>query len=135
MKIIKFEKISYVNLNSKAQEMYNFAKVSAKLAEYGFTSMWLNNDWQGADFIAVHCDGATDIKVQLKGRLSFNRKYIGKDIYIAFICNDDIYLYPHDLVLEKIEHRISDKTWLATGSWSTPSMTKENKKLLEEYKL
>ena len=75
--------------------MFNFQKASAKLADYGFTTMWLNNDWQGADFIAVHVDGNTYLKVQLKDRLSFNRKYIGKDIYICFISDGDIYLYPH----------------------------------------
>jgi hypothetical protein len=64
---MKLEKINYNDLNAKAKEMYNFQKVSAKLEDYGFTTMWLNNDWQGADFIAVHADGATDIKVQLKG--------------------------------------------------------------------
>ena len=132
---MKLEKINYNDLNAKAKEMYNFQKVSAKLADYGFTTMWLNNDWQGADFIAVHVDGITDIKVQLKGRLSFSRKYIGKEIYICFISDGEIFLYPHDLVLEEIEHRISDKTWIVTGTWSTPKLTKENRQLLEPYLL
>jgi hypothetical protein len=64
---MKFEKVVYSELNAKAKEMYNFQKVSAKLADYGFTTIWLNNDWQGADFIGVHANGVTDIKVQLKG--------------------------------------------------------------------
>ena len=88
----EMKKIEYSELNSRAKEMYNFQKVSAKLADYGFTTMWLNNDWQGADFIAVHVDGITDIKVQLKGRLSFDKKYIGKNIYICFRDNEDFYL-------------------------------------------
>jgi hypothetical protein len=132
---MQLKKINYKDLNSKAKEMYNFQKVSAKLADYGFTTMWLNNDWQGADFIAVHIDGVTDLKVQLKGRLSFSKKYIGKNIYICFINKMDIYLYPHDLVLEKIESKISDQTWIQQGQWSSPSLSKENKKLLESYKL
>ena len=132
---MKLQKIVYSELNSKAKEMYNFQKVSARLADYGFTTMWLNNDWQGADFIGVHIDGITDIKVQLKGRLSFSQKYIGKNIYMCFISDDDIYLYPHDEVLTELEHRISDKTYIATGSWSTPKLTKQNKELLEKYKL
>ncbi len=60
---MKLEKIEYENLNAKVQEMYNFQKVSAKLADYGFTTMWLNNDWKGADFLAVHADGNTFLKV------------------------------------------------------------------------
>ncbi len=128
-----FEKIEYSDLNSKAKEMYNFQKVSAKLADYGFTTMWLNNDWQGADFIGVHADGITDIKVQLKGRLSFSKKYIGKNIYMCFIAEGNVYLYPHDDVLNKLEHRISDQTYIKTGSWSTPKLTKQNKELLQQY--
>jgi len=128
-----FDKVVYSELNSKAKEMHNFQKVSAVLADYGFTTMWLNNDWQGADFIGVHADGVTDIKVQLKGRLSFSKKYIGKNIYMCFIADGDVYLYPHDEVLSQLEHRISDKTYVETGSWSTPKLTKQNKQLLEPY--
>ncbi|HUK99882.1 MAG TPA: hypothetical protein VLX29_03410 [Nitrospirota bacterium] len=132
---MKLEKINYDDLNPKAQEMFNFQKVSAKLADYGFITMWFNNDWQGADFIAVHVDGSTYLKVQLKGRLSVSRKYVGKDIYICFISDGDTYLYPHDLILNEIESRISDKTWLEKGTWSTPKITQENKQLLKPFLL
>jgi len=132
---VVFKKIEYSDLNSKAKEMYNFQKVSAKLADYGFTTMWLNNDWQGADFIGVHADGLTDIKVQLKGRLSFSKKYVGKNIYMCFIAEGVIYLYPHDEVLNKVEHRILDQTYIKTGSWSSPKLTKQNKELLQQYVL
>jgi len=44
---IKLDKIKYEDLNARTKEMYNFQKVSAKLADYGFTTMRLNNDWQG----------------------------------------------------------------------------------------
>ncbi|WP_252180135.1 hypothetical protein [Endozoicomonas sp. 4G] len=132
---MKLEKVNYDDLNAKAKEMYNFQKVSAKLADYGFTCMWLHNDWQGADFIAVHLDGVTDIKVQLKARLSFARKYIGKEIYICFIYKGEIYLFPHDEVLEIVEHRISDRTWIEKGTWSTSKLSKENQQLLEQFKL
>jgi len=133
---MKLTKINYSDLNSKAKEMYNFHKVSAKLADYGYTCMWLNNDWQGADFIAVHVDGVTDIKIQLKGRLSFAKKYVGKEIYICFIDNgNDIYLYPHDEILQQVEYRISDRTWVAKHTWSTGKLSKENQLLLEPYKL
>ncbi len=132
---MKLEKVKYDDLNAKAKEMYNFQKVAAKLADYGFTCMWLHNDWQGADFIAVHLDGVTDVKVQLKARLSFARKYIGKDIYICFIYESEIYLFPHDEVLEIVEHRISDRTWIEKGTWSTSKLSKENQQLLEQYKL
>ena len=69
------EKINYIDLNSKQKENYNYHKVAAALAEYGYDSMRLNNDWQGADFIAVKNDEM--LKVQLKGRFTINHNYKG----------------------------------------------------------
>lgn len=54
---IELSRICYNELNSRQQENYNFQKVSAVLADYGFVTMRLNDDWQGADFIAIHIDG------------------------------------------------------------------------------
>ena len=132
---MKLRKVRYEELNAKAQEMYNFQKVAAKLADYGFTCMWLTNDWQGADFIAVHADGVTDLKVQLKGRLSFAQKYRGKNIHICFIDNNITYLYPHDEILDQVERKIADKTWLAKGTWSTSRLSSDFRQRLESYRL
>ena len=71
-----FTKIDYNQLNSKQKENYNFHKVASALADYGYDSMRLNNDWQGADFIAVKNDEM--LKVQLKGRFTVDKKYIDK---------------------------------------------------------
>lgn len=130
-----FKKIKYSDLNAKAKEMYNFQKISAVLADYGYTTMWLNNDWEGADFIAVHIDGKTTLKVQLKGRLSFNKKYIGKNILIAFIENGSYYIYSHDEILELLNFTKTDKTWLEHGKWSCPKLTKKYQEVLGQYKL
>ncbi len=135
MENMNLKKIEYSELNAKAKEMYNFQKASAKLADYGFTTMWLNNDWEGADFLAVHVDGETVLKVQLKARLTFSKKYVGKNIYMCFPENGEIYLFPHDEILEKVEHRISDRKWVETGTWSSSSLTKQNADLLHSYRL
>ena len=45
-----FKKVNYKDLNSKQEENYNFHKVSSKLADYGFNSMRLNDDWEGASW-------------------------------------------------------------------------------------
>jgi hypothetical protein len=80
-----FEKIRYEDLNSRQKENFNFQKVAAHLADYGFNCLRLSDDWQGADFIACHIDGNTSLKVQLKGRLNIDKKYYGKDIYIRVL--------------------------------------------------
>ncbi len=54
---MQFKKIEYKNLNVKQKESYNYQKVSALLADYGFIIIKLDDDWQGADFLALHIDG------------------------------------------------------------------------------
>jgi hypothetical protein len=68
----EFKRVPYSSLNSKQQEGHNFQKVSAVLADYGFVTIRLSSDWHGADFIAQHVDGTTFLKIQLKGRLTFD---------------------------------------------------------------
>ena len=92
----QFSKIEYSKLNSRQKENYNFHKVASALANYGFNSMRLNDDWQGADFISVHISNGEMIKVQSKGRFTIDKKYIDKDLYIAFIEDANIKLYLHD---------------------------------------
>lgn len=111
------EKISYSELNSKQKENYNFHKVAAALADYGFNSLRLNDDWQGADFIAINGDNM--MKIQLKGRFTVDKKYINKSIYIAFIENGVIKLYAHDQAVLLLPVNIKNsKSWLENGGYS-----------------
>jgi hypothetical protein len=98
----RFEKVDYKSLNARQKEQFNFQKVSAVLADYGFRTIALGDDWQGADFIAHHIDGVEFLKVQLKGRLSFDKKYEGKDLWVCFRDVDKWYLYPHDDLLREV---------------------------------
>ena len=110
-------KIDYKSLNAKEKENYNYHKVASVLADYGYDSMRLNNDWQGADFIAVKGDDM--LKIQLKGRFTLDKKYIGKDIFIAFIENDTIKLYEHDKAVELFpESSKNTVSWKEKGQYS-----------------
>jgi hypothetical protein len=121
-------KIEYSELNAKQKESYNFQKVSSLLADYGYTTLRLSDDWQGADFIAQHTS-SDFIKVQLKGRLEVNRKYTGKDIFMCFRYKENWYLGPHDEILGIVEARIEKTASWTDGkyTWNIPS-----KKLLSE---
>ena len=110
-------KVDYNSLNAKQKENYNFHKVAAALADYGYNSMRLNDDWQGADFIAIK--GEEMIKVQLKGRFTIDKKYLGKEIYIAFIEDGVIKIYYHDEVVNSLSGSILEtKSWKEIGSYS-----------------
>jgi hypothetical protein len=111
---VKLTPIRYEDLNSKQMEIYNFQKVSAKLADYGFNCIKLADDWQGADFLAYHKDGEDTLKVQLKGRLLVDRNYVGKNLYMAFPLDGEWYLVAHD---EIVEHFEAETSYLQTTSW------------------
>ena len=110
-----FSKIDYAKLNSRQKENYNYHKISAILADYGFTTLRLSDDWEGADFIAKHLSGQY-LLVQQKTRMAFAKKYMGKNLYVA--CprpEGGCYLYPHDEMLKKV----ADATDMTTQeSWA-----------------
>ena len=131
-------KIEYSALNSRQKENYNFHKVAGELADYGYNSLRLNDDWQGADFLAVHINGDDILRVQLKGRFYVDEKYLDKDIHIAFIDNETCYIYPHDKTLKQVLSlgKISDSSaWNDTKAYSWPTLAKWAKILLENYKI
>ena len=126
-----FDKIDYDSLNSKQKESFNYHKVASALADYGYDSMRLNNDWEGADFIAVKGDEM--IKVQLKGRFTVDKKYIGKDIFIAFIEDNIVKIYKHDDVVAMLPKNILDSiSWSEKGAYSWGQTPKIYNSIIKE---
>lgn len=127
----QFEPINYGKLRAKQKELFNFQKVAATLADYGFNCIKLADDWQGADFLAYHVNGTTTLKVQLKSRLTIDRKYCGKDIWITFPHKGSWYLIRHDRLVEKVGEQTD---WLSSSSWKDKhgySSTSINPRLLK----
>ena len=119
IRINSFKRVDYNKLNSKQQENYNFAKASALFADLGFNTIRLTDDWQRADLIAHNPVGQTFF-IQLKGRFTIDRKYMGKEIYVCFPDphpdgTRTWYLYPHDELLNFVK---------ATGGISTEALDK-----------
>lgn len=132
-----FIKVKYQDLNAKQKESYNYQKISAVLADYGFITIPLANDWNGADFLAVPTDGDV-LKVQLKGRLTFMKKYMNKGLFICFRVDHDWYLYPHDELLNELDGELNflnTPSWLDAGGYSFPSIPNKALKILEKYKV
>lgn len=130
-----FQRIKYEDLNARQKENYNFQKIAAKLAERGFYCMRLSDDWQGADFIAAHIDGESFLKVQIKTRFTFSKKYMGKNIFIAFRkCEDKqdvIYIYSHDATWKKKRPSIENTTsWQDKGAYSYAKLSSNDRCLL-----
>ncbi len=133
-----FNKISYHDLNAKQKEQFNFQKISAVLADYGFLTIKIGDDWKGADFLAHHVGGDMILKVQLKGRLWFEKKYIGKNIWMCFRKDNFVYLYPHDDLLNIMLSSTNiknTKSWIQDGIYHFPSLRPEFRRILEPFKL
>ena len=131
-----FQPINYDHLGARQQENFNFQKVAAQLADYGFNCLRLSDDWLGADFIACHIDGNTFLKVQLKSRLNVDRKYSGKDIYITFAYRGVWYLYPHDALRCELlaeGYLVGSTSWDMKGGYSWGNPSKKMLSLLKKY--
>ena len=111
---MKLKHIQYTDLKSKQKEIHNFHKVAGLLADYGFNCMKLSDNWQGADFLAYHKDGKDTLKVQLKSRITIDKKYIGKGLYVAFPANNSWCLIKHDKLVDLVRELTN---WLKTDSW------------------
>lgn len=132
--------IKYSDLSAKQKEIYNYHKLASILADYGFCCMKLDDDWNGADFLAIHKN--ITLKVQLKARLTIAKKYIGKDLYIAFPIKDNNMtewcLIYHDKLLSIIKENSPSK--LECESWNkedgirhTTTITPNLKQQLQKY--
>lgn len=135
---LNLSRVNYSELNARQKENFNFQKVSAVLADYGFVTLRPTDDYNGADFLAYHVDGQTVLKVQLKGRLGFHEKYLGKGLYITFFAGDEWFLYPHDELLDAVFERkniASTKSWQEGREYTFPYLSVEMRALLSPYKI
>jgi hypothetical protein len=112
--MIQLKRIKYSDLNAKQKEIYNFQKVAGILADYGFNCMKLADDWQGADFLAYHTDRKDTLKVQLKSRLTIDKKFLRKGLCIAFPIKETWYLVEHDTLVHLVGKH---SNWLNTLAW------------------
>lgn len=132
---MQLNKVKYDELNDKQKENYNYSKVSSALAEYGYNCIKLADDYKGADFIAMHINGKDSIMIQLKGRWTIAKKYIGKNLYVAYPehNNESIWLFNHDDMVQNCSEHVnylSSKSWDVEGAYSSASHPKKLESLM-----
>ena len=115
-------------MNARQKEYFNFVKASWYLVHEGYECSWLHNDYHGADFLASSEDEL--LRVQLKGRVTFDNKYIGKNLWIMFFAGDYLYMYEHDIILAEYEQ--ARKYLQEHDTWSTATMSAELHKIVTE---
>ncbi len=135
----RFKRIPYDSLNARQKDLFNFQKIAATLADCAYNCIKLADDWQRADFLAYHVNGKTTLKVQLKSRLTIHqKKYSGKDIWIAFPYEDYWYLIEHDRLVEKVGVHtkwLNSETCKNKGGYHSTSINPELLKSLTEDRL
>ena len=139
---MKLTRINPGDLKDKKKEAYNFQKVSGILADFGYQTIKLADDWSGADFIAQHLDGSF-LLVQLKGRLTVKDDYRGKELWICFpdcvADRVDWYLCPHDVLLECLTKKKKSiegtRSWSKDGGYNIGYVTKELSGMLQDYRI
>ena len=136
-----FQKVSYKELNSKQKEIYNFQKIAAVLADYGFNCIKLSDDWLHADFLAYHYKKEETLKIQLKSRLTIRKDYVGKNLYIAFpsLISGRWIVIPHDILLSIVEQVsptwLKSYSWIEEGGYSIAKLSKSMYEELQEYEV
>lgn len=87
----------------------------------------------GIDLILPN-EGSGDTRlVQLKGRWTIDRKYIGREIWIAFRDRGTWYVAPHDKMLRLGERHTTTESW-ARGTYSKSPLSKADRDELSEYR-
>lgn len=135
---MKLTRIEYADLSAKQKEIYNFQKVAGILADFGFNCIKLDDDWQGADFLAYHKDGSQTLNVQLKARIAIAKKYLGKDLYMAFPVDGIWHLMPHDQLVDiarEVTAWLDSPSWLERGWYSSGNPSKAMRERIKVFRL
>lgn len=110
--------------HSQIREVINRNTVISLALEQGFNAFVPVYDG-GVDFILYRESDLQLRKVQLKARWTIDRKYLGRDIWIAFPAAGDWYLMPHDEMVAAavIEGVTRTKSWIDDGIYSRPKLS------------
>lgn len=119
-------------LSSDAIEVVNRNALVTVALNQGYNAYLPVYD-NGIDLI-LHNEATGDTKlVQLKGRWTIDKKYIGRGIWIAFPDAGDWYVAPHDLMVEHGAKHTATKSW-AKGTYSKAPLSKADRAILACYR-
>ena len=109
---------------SQIREVVNRNTVVSLALEQGFNAFLPVYDG-GVDFILYRESDGEMRKVQLKSRWTIDRKYIDRDIWVAFPIAGDWYLVPHEKMLTAGEADGVTQTasWIENGAYSRPRLS------------
>ncbi|MBB6125169.1 hypothetical protein [Sphingobium subterraneum] len=118
-------------LSSQAIEVINRNALVTVALNQGYNAYLPVYD-HGIDLI-LHNEATGDTKlIQLKSRWTIDRKYLGRDIWIAFPDRGEWYVAPHDELVRMGERYTSSQSW-ARGTYHKGSLSKADREELAPY--
>ena len=135
------KRVKYHTLGHKEKESFNTARLISIMSTWGYLEATrINGDKHGADLLFYRASDGDVKKIQLKGRASIDRKYEGKDLYIAYPVKKQgcWYIYPHDEVMNLSLKQSSwhkTKSWREGGGYSWRTPPKWLSKILKPWKV
>ena len=109
--------------HSRIREVINRNIVISLALDQGFNAFLPVYDG-GVDFILYRESDRELRKVQLKSRWTIDRKYMNREIWVAFPIADDWYLMPHDEMYKAgVADGITETASWKKGSYSRPRLS------------
>jgi hypothetical protein len=119
-------------LTSDAIEVVNRNALVTVALKQGYNAYLPVYD-NGIDLI-LHNEASGDTRlVQLKGRWTIDKKYVGRNIWIAFPDRGCWYVVPHDEMLQLGERHTATESW-AKGMYSKSPLSKADQEELTNYR-
>ena len=100
--------------SAQITEVINRNLLVSELLKFGFNAYLPVYD-RGIDLLVLRESDGDVRRVQLKGRWAIDKKYIGREVWIAFPEGGTWYLAPHDEMVKMGE----EQGYCATSSWTT----------------
>lgn len=114
-----------VKLVSEALEVINRNALVTVALKRGYNAYLPVYDG-GIDLI-LHSEATGDTKlVQLKGRWTIDKKYVGRNIWIAFPDGGEWYVAPHDEMVRLGERHTATASW-DRGTYSKSPLSKSDR--------
>jgi hypothetical protein len=135
---MRFERIDLGQLSVSEIRKYNYNKVTAALADYGFATELAPEGQVLWDFVATQLSSGKQIKVLIRPQMTLEKKFLGKDIYICFLEGSNWYIYPHDQHYEhvRITSNLMDTTsWKKEGTFTVSKLSAQNKLAIARFKI
>ena len=110
--------------------------IQSHLLKLGWMTYNPAADVGGVDWICIHQKSGELRKVQQKGRLLINKKYINKDLWICCRNYGAVYMIPHDILLETKAAKKAQLTasW-KKGEYNWPTISKAMADEISNYKI